>query len=83
MWMLIGQMWTSCISFMFGFKALMKGTMFADADFFAIVQMCFFKLPTQFKVLPFSYHVIVSKRHCISVNGTQQNKELKMHQCWC
>lgn len=33
----------SCISFMFGSKALMKGTMFADADlFFAIMQMCCF-----------------------------------------
>lgn len=73
----------SCISFLFGSKALMKGTTFADAEFFffAIMQMCFIKSPTQFhitKFYPFFHNLsIVSKRHCISVNGTQQNKKIK------
>lgn len=73
MWMSVGQMWTSCIGFMFGLKALMKGTIFADADFFFFLRpfkCVLFFLSYQLiskwqKFYPFSYHVIVSKRHCI------------------
>lgn len=61
----------------FGFKALMKGSIFADAAVFVL-------LPCRC----FSHHlgsnvrrVVVSQR--FSVNGTRQNKDLKMHRCWC
>lgn len=75
---------------MFGSKALMKGTKFADTEsnflfFFSVLQMCFNKLPTgiRVRVLSPSQTMSFKKHHCISVNGTQQNKEFKMHHCWC
>lgn len=81
MWMSVGQMWTSCISFMFGLKALMKGTIFADV--FCHHADVFFKLPTQLKMTPFHIMSLSQNAIVFSVNGTQQNKELKMHHCWC
>lgn len=37
-WFLSGPMWKTCIRFMFGLKALMKGTIFADE---AVLFFCY------------------------------------------
>lgn len=89
MWLLsLGEKRNSRFSFTFGWKALMKGAIFADAAIFFF--FFFFLLPhrlvllfllgslmTFCLVLFFSYHVLVSKCHRIFCKCGSKTKRIK------
>lgn len=68
------------VNFVFGSKALMKGSMFA--------RFFFFKLPTRSQIHTFFFFSIRSRLSlrapwCFLLMGHSKNKELKMHHRWC